>query len=74
MSRAEDDRKRLIDMVHERREIIMDVDGYHYYWPSGNGHLAPHQLRWIADELDRVNAPWDAEVQQAMNRVNEREG
>ena len=73
MSRAEEDRKRLIARAYARGEILIDDSGYHRYWPKGFGYVSAHHLRWIADELDRINAPWDAEVQQAMSKVNEKE-
>lgn len=58
----EKERRRIIEIIDERGEFVMDVDGYIYYWPQGQGCLAPHHLRWIADELDRRNKPWDDEI------------
>lgn len=38
-------------------------DGFVAFWPEPNrGFLSAHDLRAIADELDRRNAPWAAEV------------
>ena len=39
-------------------------DGFIAFWPEPNrGFLTAHDLRAIADELDRRNAPWAAEVE-----------
>lgn len=44
-------------------DFVTDVDGFVYFWPRrGCGHFAAHHLRWIADELDRRNAPMVAEL------------
>lgn len=43
------------------------ADGYCYWWPpSGQGCVAAHTLRIIADELDRRNATWDAAVKKGL--------
>ena len=49
-------------------EIVTGEDGYKVYWPEGNrGALDAKTLRAIADELDRLNAEWDADVQNFFN-------
>lgn len=63
----------LIAKCNERREFDMLEDGYYYYWPSNQGAIAPWELRAIADELDRLNADWDKQVQEALGKVNERD-
>lgn len=55
----EETRLRLIAMADERGDFVTDVDGFIYWWPSGSGHHSSHHLRWIADELDRRNKPWE---------------
>lgn len=56
---------RLIRITDERRDFVHDVDGYVYYLPNGaNGHLSAWMLRALADELDKRNAPWDAQINQ----------
>ncbi len=49
-------------------EFVTDVDGYVYWWPRDfpYGHFAAHHLRAIADELDKRNAQWDAQVKRDM--------
>ncbi len=53
----------IIKMADERGEFVTDVDGFVYYWPNGcNGHFNSHILRELADELDRRNAAWEAQI------------
>jgi type IV secretory pathway VirJ component len=52
----------IIKMLEEQGELVTGDDGFVYYWPSKNGALSAHDLRIIADELDRRNARWEAEI------------
>ena len=53
----------LIDMAKD--DLLQDVDGYYYYFPQqGGGSLSPWMLRAIADELDRLNVPYEAELEE----------
>lgn len=60
----EEERQRVIKVTDESGDFYRDVDGFFYFWPSevGKGHYSAHHLRWIADELDRRNAPWQAQI------------
>lgn len=50
-------------------EIVTGDDGYKIYWPRPNGGgFDSKTLREIADELDRLNAAWDADVQNFFNQ------
>lgn len=61
----EEDTARIIAMTDERKEFIHLEDGYLYFAPDGShGALSPWALRALADELDRRNAPWDAQIEQ----------
>lgn len=60
------DEARIIEVAS--RDFVEDVDGYLYWWPSGQGHWAAYALRIVADELDRRNAPWDAEVRASLSK------
>lgn len=51
--------KGLISRAEERGDLVIFEDGYTYYCPTGGGGLTAHNLRTIADELDRRNAPVD---------------
>lgn len=44
-------------------EFVPLEDGFVYYWPSGSGALPAVALRALADELDRRNAAWNAEIE-----------
>jgi hypothetical protein len=45
-------------------ELIMDVDGYFYFWPEdNNGAWASHHLRELANKLDELNKEWDKQVE-----------
>jgi hypothetical protein len=54
----------IISIAKSRNEFVQDVDGFFYWWPNSGhgGHLAAHHLRTLADELDRLNADWNAEI------------
>lgn len=57
----------LIALIDAKREFGTDVDGYVYWWPTQNGgYFASHQLRALADELDRRNKDWDEIVRREM--------
>ena len=43
-------------------ELIMDVDGYFYFWPSNDGCWPSHIMRSIANKLDDINKPWNDAV------------
>lgn len=67
-SRLERERATIIRLAEERGEFVTDVDGFVYWWPSVNpehvGHLSAFSLRFLADELDRRNAPWEAQIEE----------
>jgi len=38
-------------------------DGFVYWWPEGlGGFVAAHNLRKLADELDKRNAVWNKNI------------
>jgi hypothetical protein len=53
---------RIIKMADEKREFVMLEDGFVYYWPAGAGAISSHQLRQLADELDRRNEDWNKQI------------
>ena len=59
---AEEQRLEFLAKVHEAKDFYTEVDGFYYYDPRGPGQLSPHELRWIADELDQMNAPWEKQL------------
>lgn len=47
----------IIKKVDEDGDFVQLEDGFVYYWPSGNkGCISAHDLRLIANELDKRNA------------------
>ena len=56
--------QRVLALAEANGEFVLDVDGFTYWQPRhGEGHLAAHQLRWLADELDRRNRPQEEALQ-----------
>lgn len=53
-------RYRVLESVEA--DIVAGDDGYYVYWPEGRGFLGADALRIIADELDRRNEEWHAQV------------
>ncbi len=53
---------RIIQVADERGEFVYLEDGFLYYEPKGAGVLTAHELRTIADELDRRNKDWDDQI------------
>lgn len=47
--------------------IYREVDGFYYFDPlPGQGCYSAHNLRWLADVLDKMNEPWAAGVAAAV--------
>ena len=57
--------KRIIEAALESGEIIAIENGFFYWWPSGNGALAAHELRTLADYLDERNSEAEAHIESA---------
>jgi hypothetical protein len=55
-SRKEYAELRLIADAAERNEFVALECGVVHWCPQSPGAISSHQLRWIADELDRRNA------------------
>ena len=73
-SQSDHHRATVIRLAKERGEFFTDVDGFLYWWPSTkpehSGHLSAFQLRILADELDRANGPWDAQITEYFDSEN----
>lgn len=56
----------LIASADSEGEIIAGDDGLYVYWPTGfsGGALSAWVLRGLADELDRRNEAWHAQVEE----------
>jgi hypothetical protein len=73
-SRLDYERAIVCRLAEEWGEFVTDVDGFVYWWPSAKpehaGHFSPYQLRILADELDRRNAPWQAVIDAEFSSEN----
>jgi Ca2+-binding EF-hand superfamily protein len=52
----------LIKKIDERGEFVYLEDGFLYYAPEGKGCISAHELRTIADELDKRNKAWEEQI------------
>lgn len=60
--------ERIIECIS--KDIVQDVDGYYYFWPSANrGHFSEYALRVIANHLEKLNKPWDNQVNEYFNTM-----
>ena len=52
-------------------EIMTLEDGFKYFWPEGYTHgcFSPANLRDIADELDKMNASWQEEMNNYFDNI-----
>jgi malonyl CoA-acyl carrier protein transacylase len=53
---------RIIELADNNEEFITDVDGFVKWWPKTQGCLTEHELRALADEMERRNAVWTAQI------------
>lgn len=52
-----------VRLAHYREQFYREVDGYIVWEPvHGKGYLNSHNLRELADELDRLNKEWEEQV------------
>lgn len=55
--------RRVIEVLDKRGDLVTLDDGFVCFWPLGNGGaLCSHDLRIVADELDRRNADWEKQI------------
>lgn len=59
---AQEDCERILRLARERGDFVALEDGFYCYAPSSVGALRAHELRILADELDRMNAPHEAQI------------
>lgn len=63
-------RLHVIKTIDNNDEFVREVDGYIYYNPTKTtGFLSSHELRWIADELDLRNKPWNEVTDSFFNSI-----
>ncbi len=55
--------EKLLSKCYEHKSIIADESGFYVFWPSASdGAYTADNLRVIADEIDRQNAPYIKEL------------
>jgi len=61
---ADSYKQRVLRMSRERGDFVSGDDGYWVWWPTGRsvGAVTAIELRVLAEELDRLNADWDKEI------------
>lgn len=59
---------KLIEKLDRNGELVSLEDGFIYYFPRGEGGLSAHELRAIADELDRRNASWEKIIEEEIGK------
>lgn len=53
-----------------RKDIVMVEDGSYALWPArGAGFYSSHDLRRIANTIDKLNAPWDQQVHSDLDKA-----
>ena len=52
----------IIKMIDKRGEFVYLEDGFLYYAPEGKGCISAHELRTIANELDKRNKAWEEQI------------
>jgi hypothetical protein len=63
---------KLIQKADITGDFITEVNGYVVWWPRGlGGFLNAASLRELADELDRRNAAWDAQVRKDLEALSD---
>lgn len=61
----------LIERIDRNGQFTKAIDGFVYFAPNGVfgkiGLISPHELREIADELDRRNEEWKKSLTEYMD-------
>lgn len=65
----------IFQMALDRNEIMTDMDGFYKYWPITNrvGCLTAENLRAIADGLDKMNEPWQKQLDEYFDQLDKLE-
>lgn len=58
MSDYDEYKKLCIEQHHKDGDFVLLDTGFYTFWPNSQtmGAMASHHLRWVADELDKLNA------------------
>ena len=69
MDKREEYRKKILDAAYKYGDISPSDDGFQYYWGTQRGALSAESLRVIADELDRLNGPWEQQINEYFSNL-----
>jgi hypothetical protein len=73
MATREEQDRLIVDSAKSRNEIAMGCDGSFYWWPNvattGEGYFGMWHLRAIADELERLNKPWNEIIERELGSL-----
>lgn len=58
----------LMNRVIEAADIDLTDSGHYALWTE-RGYYPAHELRLIADELDRLNAGWDRKIREELGKM-----
>jgi len=55
---------KIVETANKMNEFVVGDDGFVMYWPAGfaGGGFSAWHLRELADELDRRNEAWQADL------------
>jgi len=60
------------EVVYENRktlcEFVMDVDGFYYARGLNSGYWTEHNLLLVANELTRINRPWNEKIRKEFDK------
>lgn len=74
MTEKEKFKERVLEVIRTRGDIISSEDGFKVYWPLNPvGFLSAEALRIIADELDRLNEPWQKQINEYFDSLRPEE-
>lgn len=65
------ERERIFSLMDRAGDFVVGDDGFVVFWPQGalQGAMNPWMLRMIADEIDRRNEAWQAQVDEVAAKM-----
>jgi hypothetical protein len=65
----EEQRSKVVAASHARGEFVQGDDGFYYWFPPHYaGCASAHHLRWLAEELDRLNEPLQMQLEEHFSK------
>ena len=70
MTEKEKYKERVLSKIRKRKDICSAEDGFMVYCPTAFiGFHTAESLRIIADELDRLNEPWQKQINEYFDNL-----